>query len=249
MKKQRNLLFFAILINLFASCKKEDENESTPEQDVVVVITVDDAAEYVAASLAVSTYGAVNNMNYVSDQIVNLVDCGESESNNRTGTETSGNGEVTLSFNISESYSLSCSGTSEIISYNFTGDQTTTSDPLNTDHNITGSWVVSGAEESSSVLIYDGGYTRVGTWTYNNEDNHVDSTTISFNYTSVKANKDDGSIFEGTSTFSMNGTSTIYEPFNYSGSVVFQSSNVCVMTFSTGEQYEVNLNTGVVTPL
>ncbi|GAB4402900.1 MAG: hypothetical protein OHK0053_27280 [Microscillaceae bacterium] len=243
MKKTIHLFLVVVfLTTLFVACNNDDDDD-------VVIITVDDAAEYVAASLALATYGAVSNMNYVSDQIVELIDCGESESNSRTATETNSSGDITVNFTISENYSLSCVEGEETITYDFTADQTTTSDPLDTDHNITGSWVVSGAESSSSVLTYNGSYSRGGNWTYNNEDNHVDNITTSFVYSNVKANKDDGVIFEGTSTFTTQGTSTIYEPYSYEGTVVFQSNNVCVMTFSTGEQYEVNLNTGDVTPL
>ncbi|MDP5082128.1 MAG: hypothetical protein NWP87_05675, partial [Winogradskyella sp.] len=73
----------AILLSLalITSCSDDDDNNSA-------VITVDDAAELVAASMAVATYGAVNNMDYVSDQIVDILNCEESESDNRTDTET-----------------------------------------------------------------------------------------------------------------------------------------------------------------
>lgn len=237
-------LTIVFLTTLFAACNDDDT-----VTDDVVVITVDDAAEYVAASLAIATYGAVSNMNYVSEQIVDLIDCDESESDTRTDTETSNNGNITVNFTISESYSLSCSGGEETITYNFTADQITTSDPLDTDHTILGAWVIMGAESGSTVLTYSGSYSRGGMWTYNNEDNHVDNTTTSFVFSNVKADKDDGVIFEGTSTFSMTGTSTVYEPYDYEGEVVFQANNICVVTFSSGEQYEINLDTGDVTPI
>lgn len=241
MKKLFHIASIAILANLFLACGDDDNG--------TVVISVDDAAEFVAASLALNTYGAVNNMNYVSDQIIGLIDCNESESGTRTDTETSINGNVTASFAISESYSRTCLGDEEMITYNFTSDQTTTSDPLDTDNSIEGDWDISGAESSSTVLTYDGSYSRGGSWTYKNQDNRVDNSTTSFVYSNVKANKDDGIIFEGTSTFSLSGTSTVYDPYGYEGNIVFQENNVCVATFSTGDQYEIDLNTGDVTPL
>lgn len=241
MKKTIHFFWAVIFVAAtFVSCKDEDD---------VVDITVDDAAEFVAASLALSTYGAVSNMNYVSDQIVETIDCGQSESDTRTGTEVSSNGNITVNYTISESYSLSCSGGKETITYNFTSNQTTTSDPRDTDHEVTGAWVINDAESSSSFLTYNGSYSRAGTWTFNNEDNHVDNTTNSFVFSNVKANKNDGVIFEGTSTFSMTGTSTVYDPYDYEGEVVFQADNTCVVTFSSGERYEIDLNTGDVTPL
>ncbi|HMQ49177.1 MAG TPA: hypothetical protein PKA00_17075 [Saprospiraceae bacterium] len=237
------LLLALALLAFFPSCSKDDDTDDN------VVITVNDAAELVAASMAIATYGAVSNMNYVSDQIVDILDCNESESETRSDTETSINGEVMVSFTISESYSLACSGGEEEINYIFTADQTTTSNPLDTDHSISGNWIISGAESTSSVLTYNGSYSRGGEWIYNNADDHTDNTTTSFVYKDVKANKDDGVIFEGTSTFALNGTSTVYDPYSYEGDIVFQAGNICVATFATGEQYKIDLNTGDVTPL
>ena len=225
---------------LFSSCENEEE---------IVVITVDDAAEYVAASMAIATYGALDNMNYVSEQITTLIDCDESESETRTDTKTSSDGKVTANFTIAENYSRTCSGGEEIITYDFSLDQDTESERLNTSHQISGDWIINGAEASSTTLAYGGDYTRAGEWTYNLEDNHTDNVTTSFVFSNVKANKGDGVIFEGTSTFSMNGTSTIYEPFTYEGDITFLSNNTCIATFSTGEQYEINLDTGEVTPI
>ncbi|MDT0605955.1 hypothetical protein [Croceitalea rosinachiae] len=239
---ERKTLAFVMLLSIFTSCSDDDDNSNT-------VISVDDAAELVAASMAVATYGAVSNMDYVSDQIVDILDCDESESEIRSDTETSNNGEITVSYTISESYSLACSGGEETISYNFSADQTTTSNPLDTDHSINGDWLITGAEATSTELIYNGSYSRGGEWTYNNEDNHTDTTNTSFVYNNVKANKDDGIIFDGTSTFLLDGMSTVYEPYNYEGNIVFQENNICIATFSTGEQYEIDLNTGEVTPL
>jgi hypothetical protein len=242
-------IFLAIIAiaTLFMACS-EDENNIVANDDTVL-ITVDDAAEFVAASMAIATYGAVDNMNYVSEQIMDLIDCNESESDTRTDTETSNNGEITVSYTISESYSRTCSGGEEVITYNFSAEQTTTSERLDTDHLISGAWTINGAELSSEVLSYDGNYTRSGTWTFNLEDDHTDNVTTSFVFTDVKANKSDDVIFEGTATFSLIGSSTIYEPFNYKGDVVFQANNVCIATFSSGEQYEIDLNTGDVTPI
>jgi hypothetical protein len=120
----RVFLAMAVLISSLTSCSDDDGTGEEP-----VVITVDDAAEFVAASLAVATYGAVDNMDYVSEQIVELIDCNESESDTRTNTETSSNGNVTANYVISESYSRTCSEETEVILYNFSTEQTTMSNP------------------------------------------------------------------------------------------------------------------------
>ncbi len=237
------LLGLVLLTGTILSCEKDDSDP------VTVPITVDNAAEYVAASMAIATYGAVYNMDYVAEQIVGLIDCNESESDTRTNTETSSGGGINLNSTIAESYSRTCSGDTEVITYTFTVDQMTTSERLDSDTQILGSWTVGGVESSSSEYTYSGIYSRGGDWTYNLEDNHTDNVTSSFVYTDVKANKDDNVIFEGTSTFSLVGTSTVYDPFSYEGEIVFQADNTCIATFSTGERYEIDLNTGDVEPL
>ena len=232
------LTFFAV----FTSCSNDD---------IVFdpFFDVDDAAEVIAASMAVTTYGAVDNMNYVSDQIVGILDCGESRSETRSDSESANNVNITVSYTISETYALSCPNEEEQINYTFTADQTTTSNPLNTDHNIIADWAITGAEISSNTLTYNGNYTRSGEWIYNNQTNHIDTATASFSYENVKASKEDGVIFEGTSSFQLDGTSTVYDPYSYQGNIVFQEGNIAIVTFSTGEQYEINLNNGDVTPL
>jgi hypothetical protein len=242
-QKLKLLTCIILLAFTVTNCSDDDDDAET------VVITVDDAAEYVAATLTIATYGAVYNMNYVAEQITDLIDCNESESDVRTETETSNNGDITVNFTINESYSRLCSGSTEAINYNFSADQTTTSDRVDSDTKLSGVWTITGAESTSSVYVYNGNYTRGGEWTYNLEDNHTDNVTASYVFNNVKANKDDSVIFEGTSTFSLAGFSTIYEPFSYEGSILFQADNTCIVTFSTGEQYKIDLNTGDVVPL
>jgi len=45
----------------------------------------------------------------------------------------------------------------------------------------------------------------------------------------------------------MNGTSTLYDSYSYEGDIEFQGSDISIITFQTGEQYELNLETGTVT--
>jgi hypothetical protein len=205
MKIHKSLYLGVLLLTgVISGCGDDESTDNT------VVITVDDAAEYVAASMAVATYGAVYNMDYVADQIVELINCNESESDNRTGTEISSNGEITVNYTISENYSRICEGELETINYNFSTDQTTTSERINSNTGILGGWTIGGAESSSAEYIYNGNYSRGGEWTYNLEDNHTDYVTSSFVFTNLKANKEDNIIFDGTSTFSLNGSSTVY---------------------------------------
>ncbi len=229
------------LVSILTGCS-EDEVDT-------LVITVDDAAEYVAASMAIATYGALYNMDYVADEVSVLLECNESDSNERTINESSNIGEITVDITISEDYSLSCSNESEIISYNFNADQLTTSERIDSNTEISGNWTVTGVESANNTLTYNGTYSRGGVWIYNLHDNRTDNVTTTFSYEEVKAGKDDNIIFEGTSTFMIDGSSSDSEAFSYEGNIVFLENNIAIATFATGEQYQIDLNNGDVTPL
>ncbi len=240
--KKTLLLSSILFLGLFIGCVNNNDEDQT--------ITVDNAAEYVAASMAIATYGAVYNMDYVADQILNLVDCNESESQTRTNNETSNDGSINLTSTVTENYSRICSADgTEDIAYTFDIDQMTTSERLLTDNQVLGSWTISGVESASAAYNYNGIYSRGGDWTYNLEDNRIDNVINSFVYTNLKANKSDNVIFEGTATFTLVGSSTIYDPYSYEGDIVFQAGNICIATFSTGEKYQIDLNTGDIEPL
>lgn len=92
------------MITLFAnpfittSCRDDDEPEPA-------TITIDDAVELVAFSVVNSTYGVVHNLNYVANSVFELVDCNESESTSRIVNELSADGEISVTYDISENYS------------------------------------------------------------------------------------------------------------------------------------------------
>jgi len=230
------LTLFAISFSS-TSCNKDEE---------ITLVTVDDAAELVAFSIANRTYGAVNDLNYVANNVLVAVGCNESESNARKVTETSIDGEISVTYDISENYAKSCNG-EEMITYSFNADQELTSVRLNLDQNITGTWSVAGVENSSTELTYNGDYNRTGLWTYNLDDNHTDNVTFSSVLQEIKANPDNGQITSGTANFQINGTSTSDDAYSYSGSIEFQGNDISIITFQTGEQYELNLETGEVT--
>jgi hypothetical protein len=247
MKKQNffKTNLWLMMIALFAipfitiSCSDDDEPEP-------VTITIDDAAELVALSIANRTYGVVNDLNYVANNVLELVDCNESESTSRTANETSSDGEITVTYDISENYSKTC-GTEEIVNYSFNADQLLTSNRLDLEHDLNGSWAVGGIESGSTELTYNGSYSRSGLWTYNLEDNHIDNVTFSSILSNLKADPSDGRITGGIATFMMNGTSAVYDSYSYEGNIEFQGSDISIITFQTGEQYELNLETGTVT--
>lgn len=229
------MAFFAIILTT-TSCSKDDESQ-------LVVISIDDAAELVAFSIANRTYGAVNNLNYVANSVLAVIECNESESNTRTVTETSVDGEIAVTYDISEHYSKTC-GTEEVVNYSFNAGQILTSPRLDLDQDLNGSWSIEGVQDGSTELIYKGSYSRSGLWTYNLDDNHTDNVTFSSVLNNLTADPVDGNITGGTASFMMHGTSTIHESYSYEGSIEFQGSDISIITFQTGELFELNLETG-----
>ncbi len=235
------LMILLVAITVTAtSCDEEDET--------TILISVDDAAELVAFSLANRTYGGIYNLNYVADEVLELVDCNESQTNDRTVSDTSRDGEISVMYDITEEYSKTCEVT-ETVLYSFAQNQLLNSVRYDLDQAINGSWSIDGVQEGSAEITYNGPYNRSGSWTYNQEDNHTDDITYSSTFIDITYDPNSERITGGTSTFTLDGTSTVYESFSYAGDVVFLGSDISVITFQSGEQYELNLETGEVTEL
>lgn len=231
-----------LCIALFAtSCNEEDE--ITP-----ITITIDDAAELVAYSLANRTYGAINDLNYVAEEVLELVGCNETESNDRTVSDSSTEGEITVSYTISELYSKNCE-VGEIINYSFETDQVLTSVRYDIEQAISGAWTIEGVQENSTTFIYTGPYSRSGLWTYNLRDNHTDDVSYTSSFTNLVYDINSERITGGTSMFTLVGESTVYENYSYAGDIAFEGEDISIITFSTGEQYELNLETGEITEI
>ncbi len=233
-----SLSLFAGLF-LLTSCSEEVEPTT---------ITIDDAAELVAYSLANRTYGAVSDLTYVADEILTLIDCNESESNDRSASESSFDGEISVTYDYSENYARTCDG-SEVLNYSFVATQNLTSIRFDFDQTINGIWSIDGVEEGSTILTYNGPYTRSGLWTFNLRDDHTDNVVYTSSLLDLTYDLDLDRITGGESTFTLEGTSTVYEDYTYGGEVVFQGSDLAIITFDTGEQYELDLESGDITEI
>lgn len=221
---------------------------SCNEDEDLIIVTVDDAAELVAFSLANRTYGTIYNLNAITEDIVASVACNESQTDDRTILDTSSDREVSITYTISESYSKSCE-TEEIITYSFTSDQSLTSIRYDLEEKVSGTWSIEGFQEHSTQLMYNGPYSRSGLWTYNLEEDHTDDVNFTNTFIDLIYENDLDRIISGMSTFSLEGTSTVYEPYSYEGEVEFLGGDISIITFSTGEKYELNLATGEITSI
>lgn len=231
-------VFVAVAIVSFSACDDDDEP--------AVVVTVDDAAELVAYSIAKRTYGAVHNLNYLAENIVNTLECNESNTTSRTVSDSSIDGEINVSYDITESYSKLCDSL-ETINYSFNALQELSSIRLDAEQAIDGDWTVIGFEDNASTVSYSGDYNRTGTWIYNLDKNHVDQVSFTSQLNSLMASLADGQITAGDANFELVGTSTVHADYSYQGSIVFYENNIAVISFQSGEQYELNLETGDIT--
>lgn len=213
-----------------------------------IVITVDDAAELVAFSIANQTYGAVNNLNYVAEEVLELVDCNETQTNDRTVSDTSSDGERAISYEISEEYSKTCDG-GETVNYSFEADQSFTSIRYNHEQSVSGAWSIEGVQDGATEVIYNGPYNRTGQWTYNLREHHTDHVSYTSALVNLAYEVASERIIGGTSTFTLDGTSTVYESYSYAGDIEFLGSDQSIITFQTGEQYELDLETGEINPI
>ncbi|MEO1435625.1 MAG: hypothetical protein AAFV80_08830 [Bacteroidota bacterium] len=232
------LLFLGMTIG-FSSCSDDDD---------LIVITIDDAAELVAYSLANQTYGVVNDLNYVADEVLTRVDCGQSETNTWSFAETGPGGEISVTSDISESYSKNCDG-EETIQYTYNADQVLTSVRFDQVLDIDGDWSVQGVQNGSTELIYNGPYNRNGTVTYNLSKGHTETVDYLSTLINLRYDTNAGRITAGVSTFAIEGTSTEHDGYSYAGDVAFNGADLAIITFSSGEQYELNLETGDITKL
>ncbi|MEL6864235.1 MAG: hypothetical protein AAFP19_07450 [Bacteroidota bacterium] len=236
------LLMIALFGMTFSTACNEDDDSET------ITVSVDDAAELVAFSIANTTYGLVYNLDYVAANVLEEINCNESKSNTSTISESVVDEQITLNSEIAEEYSMTCDS-GEVVNYSFDTDQRFTSVRFDYDQVIDGTWTIGGVEESSASYIYNGSYDRNGEWTYNLRDKHTDNITYSSVLDQLMADKDSGRITSGTATFSIMGTSTVYDDYDYAGDVEFKGSDMAIITFQTGEQYEFNLETGEIDPI
>ncbi len=237
---------FFVIITLMAtsfattSCSEEEVDP--------VVITVDDAAELVAFSMANRTYGTVYNLNYVAEEVTESIFCNEVESRDESFSEDSRDGEITVTLDISESYTRSCDP-EDVVQYSFMQSQSLTSIRFDREQTVDGTWFITATQGSFDIATYNGPYTSQGEWTYNLEDDHTDQITYNTTMMDVTYDGSLERITGGSATFSLEGKSTVYEDYLYTGDIEFLGSDLSIITFSSGEQYELNLETGEITPL
>ncbi|MEO1435624.1 MAG: hypothetical protein AAFV80_08825 [Bacteroidota bacterium] len=233
------LYFLLPFVVAMSSCSDDEE--------VLLEMTVDDAAALIGFSMADQTYGAVNDLNYVAEDVIGRVACDETETLQWSYTDSGAIEDLFVSAEILESYTHLCGG-EETLDYAYNADQIIFSDLYDLDHDIEGDWLIQGVQLGGNVLIYNGLYNRLGDWTYQFDSGHTEYVEYLSTLINIRYDRIAGKIVSGVSTFTIEGTSNDHQGYNYSGDLEF-FSGLAIITFSGGERFEIDLDTGNVTKL
>ena len=211
--KKLGLIVLAIVGLTFTSCDNSDNA-------IVIVVSEERAAEIVATSLAYNTYGMASNVNYVSNEISNALNCDEQNTNSGTNDYTSVFGAVTSTYQFNESYSKVCSPT-ETINYSITAFQDIDAVYFTSQQDVEASFVVTGLEDTAVNELFSGSYHREGNWFSKTFNDSLD-VEYNMNFSDLNVDKTTYYIISGTSSFSMNANySETTESTSFSGTVTF----------------------------
>ncbi|MDB5031353.1 hypothetical protein [Mucilaginibacter sp.] len=239
------LLVFAI------SCKKTGSTAT---------VTVDEAADMAAGSVAQNSFGfssvadnvgvnaqtlysvssggqAVNTTSTVSHQA-----CGTTVADSLTGSGNSSS--VTYSFFYKYMRTLNCNTASQpdnllnVVTFrgNYDGPRLTSADAG------TASVTVAGLTTTATNYAINGTYTRKGTFTSKEGAKATGTSNVEIKATNVLLSKPDRTIISGTATVAISGTAG-GSTFSYTGTLVFNGSNKATLTVGT-TNYVINLLTG-----
>lgn len=237
--KSLGMLVIAALSFMVMSCETEDD------EVIVVVISEERAAEIVAASLAYNTYGLASNVNYFSNEISNVLDCGEQGNNSGTLNYTSIFGNVTSSYRFNETFSKNCDPI-EAISYSIDAFQDIDAVYFDSQQDVDSQFMVTGLEAEATNELYSGSYQREGDWFSKTFNDSLD-VLYAMDFANLSIDKDTFFIVSGTSTFSLNvDYSETSESSTFNGTVTFINEDEARIDFNNGDTYLLDLETGEI---
>ena len=242
MKKYLKKLGMSMVFAMAFMATSCDDND---DEVIVVVISEARAAEIVATSLAYNTYGLASNVNYFSEEISNILDCGEMGTNSGTLDYTSIFGNVTSTFEFIEDFSKSCDPV-EMVSYNVTAFQDIDAVYFTSQQDVEAQFLVTGLETGTTNELYTGSYQREGDW-HSKTFNDSLGVTYVMQFNDLSVDKDTFLIISGTSGFTLNvDYSETTASSSFSGTVTFINEDEARIDFNNGDSYLLNLETGEI---
>ncbi|UTW66441.1 sterol desaturase family protein [bacterium SCSIO 12643] len=204
-----------------------------------------EAAEIVATSLAYNTYGMASSVYAVSHEIDSGVNCNEQWSDSGTAHYTSIYGHVTSEYTYDEDYAKIC-GDYEMVHYQVKASQTIDAVYFSSYQDVDAFFTVTGMEDSLTIEYYSGAYSYTGE-RFSKSSGQTLKVSYQMQFSDLQIDKSTYYITGGQSGFDIKVDSDISE--SYSGMVVFINDKEAQISFSNGNTYLLNLETGMISVL
>ena len=251
--KTFKLSIFLLLLVVAVSCKKTDNSSAA------TTVTVDDAADIAASSLAENSYGLATVTDNVSSsalaisslatgsQSVNGVNphkvCGATwvDSLSNSGSSES----VSFSYFFKFGHTLNCNANSQpdnisnvlIFHGNFDGPRLTSS-------NTGGAtFTIAGLTQNATNYVINGQYNRKGSFQSKIGNKKSGQGSVSLAVTNLTLTKPGRKISGGTGTITIAGTTSAHGSFSFTGTLLFNGDGTANLTVD-GTVYVINLLTG-----
>jgi hypothetical protein len=233
---------FIALLLLFAGCKKLDSG---------LVLTSDEAADFIATSLSASTNGLSAVSGDIALNAQNVFDlnigCGATKTYSISHVAPLG-ATCTYNYQLNYNYTLNCNNNK--VADNVTGtsaDNGTFDAPRISSTNAgTSTFRVGGLTPTATSYVINGEYKRAGTFNSKVENKSTSNVTVDFVITNLTINKTTKQIIAGTAIVTIAGATTANAAINIVGSATFTGNNKVTVALN-GSIYTVDLITGVFT--
>ncbi len=233
--------FFALLM-LAAACKKLDDSS--------LILTSDEAADFIATSLAANSSGLVTVSGDITLNAQNCFDlklaCGATKAytishSGQPGTTSSNSYNYSLNYN----YTVNCNSNNVPDNVTGTSNDSGTFDAPRISSSNTGvsTFRVAGLTPTATAYVINGDYKRSGTFTSKVESKSTSNTSVDFVLTNLTINKTTKVITSGTAIITIAGTTSGNANISFVGSVTFTGDNKATVTLNNSI-YTVNLLTG-----
>lgn len=232
---------FVLAIGMLSSCKKDNNDNSSTE------VTVDDAADAVAGSVASETDGMSATVSTTTELAARVgvftttpsINCGQEYTTSYAASAS--NSGYSYNYTGSTHYQLTCSDSlPSSFTFGQTMDGVYETPRMSSDDDVTGNWTLSGLEPSVANTSFSGSYVRNGSQVSKVRNQRSFTSTITITANNVTVNKSTYKITGGTASVSMNGTSSAGNTYTYEGSITFNGNDTATLTIN-GNTYTIDL--------
>jgi len=244
LKSVKSVVMITLLSTLgFVSCSKDDDSNDTS-----ATITEEEVVDVVESSLAKDSNGMSKTMEttvVTAEEDQMLIEqentlCGETTTNSFNQSAT--NGSYSYNYDISTSYTLSCTifGFPTSLNFEASTDGQYATPRVTSDDTSTLDWTVSNLSPINANVVFNGQYERNGTQVSLVRNMNTFESTLTLNLSSVSVNKTTYEIESGTATLNFVGISSTGAQYNFTGSITFNGNGTATVIIN-GNSYTINL--------